>query len=109
MPQSLVMQMGSERNDTIPQECSSNVSVPKSDLNKSSGLPKAADFAKFSDPLKCADITKGIPVGTLKSSPQAAIYWSKGRCTVQFERRFIEVDDELVSVITDIEGIMLCL
>ena len=28
----------------------------------------------------------------------------KGGCTVQFERRFIEVDDELVSVITDIEG-----
>jgi hypothetical protein len=26
------------------------------------------------------------------------------RCTVQLKRRYIDVDDELVSVITDIEG-----
>jgi hypothetical protein len=29
---------------------------------------------------------------------------SATRCTVQLKRRYIEVDDELVSVITDIEG-----
>lgn len=119
--QSQVMQMVAEKSEAVLLECTSNVSigighvsvetvksVPRlNDPIKTLAFSKAADFSKVADSSKCAESTKSLPVGTLKNSPHASIYWSKGSCTVQFERRFIEVDDELVSVITDIEGITL--
>lgn len=73
------------------------------DVNKTMDLSKTLNIAKFCDNSKHKDSTKRSLSDSEKEKLDSKIFWSKAGCTVQFERRFIEVDDELVSVITDIE------
>lgn len=120
--QTQLVRLGPERIDNFPPECTSNIplglgnaSLDSSKNNfklfephrnvgaaRSLDLLKSTDAAKVTDP-KHTELGKTHSSGLNPNPTQAAIYWSKGGCTVQFERRFIEVDDELVSVITDIE------
>jgi hypothetical protein len=54
-------------------------------------------------PLGSARMTrKELPSPSLQSNINGNS--TPTRCTVQLKRRYIEVDDELVSVITDVEG-----
>ena len=87
-------------------------SIKCSDVSKLTSSSKSIDYCRNTDVLKCSESSKGLDAmksndlrrSSSSESPETEVLWSKGGCTVQFERRFIEVDDELVSVITDIEG-----
>lgn len=102
-PQPQTVRLGSDKVDSSYAEYTStepsgvdaaktNPSTKSSNLNKQGDFPKVVDTTKVTDASKCVN------------SSESDFTWSKRGCTVQFERRFIEVDDELVSVITDIEG-----
>lgn len=95
-PHSQPVRLGSEKSDHSNAEYTS-AEPNGADLSKSSFSAKTTNSSKHSDSAKVTHASKCV------NSSEAEITWSKGGCTVQFERRFIEVDDELVSVITDIE------
>lgn len=88
------------------------IPIKCTDALKSASSAKSIDYCRNTDAMKCFDSSKGsdsakstdLRFNTSSESSESEVLWSKGGCTVQFERRFIEVDDELVSVITDIEG-----
>ncbi|KAK3929277.1 DDB1- and CUL4-associated factor 15 [Frankliniella fusca] len=78
-------------------------SLKSQDSTKVCDQFKTLNMAKACDNPKSKEVMRKSQNDSDKEKLDSEIFWSKGGCTVQFERRFIEVDDELVSVITDIE------
>ncbi|XP_034257159.1 uncharacterized protein LOC117654554 [Thrips palmi] len=91
-----------KHSDTSKNVCTS-VEPSAVDSARSMFSTKSTSSTKHTDTSKSVDTVKLMDASKRVNSSEAEFSWSKGGCTVQFERRFIEVDDELVSVITDIE------
>ncbi|PSN51064.1 hypothetical protein C0J52_01517 [Blattella germanica] len=79
-----------------------------SNNNKKLNVPDSVALTEFGS---CDKLDNGVqPMGIRMAKKEVSSPSSNSgntnttRCTVQLKRRYIEVDDELVSVITDIEG-----